>query len=170
MGRWAVRDRRYKRGYRWTPEAYRAFYKWTAIFTGWCSVVIFNPSGLADLLVSALIAWYATWRIRMNWRIGHPPAITGRSPPPELSDRGTAALPEPAAPVGQRNSRAIPQNVKIKVATRDQGRCRQCGSSEDLHFDHIIPWSRGGANTVANIQLLCGRCNRRKGADNIPMR
>jgi 5-methylcytosine-specific restriction endonuclease McrA len=73
-----------------------------------------------------------------------------------------------AAPVGERNTRVIPQDVKIAVAARDGGRCRQCGSSENLHYDHVIPWSKGGANTVANIQLLCGPCNWRKGADEIP--
>ena len=62
----------------------------------------------------------------------------------------------------------IPQDVKIQVSVRDQGRCVQCGSAEDLHYDHKIPWSKGGANTVNNIQLLCGTCNRRKGADDIP--
>jgi 5-methylcytosine-specific restriction endonuclease McrA len=71
------------------------------------------------------------------------------------------------APLGERNSRAIPQDVKIKVAARDAGRCRQCGSTIELHFDHVIPWSKGGANTATNIQLLCGPCNRRKGADDI---
>jgi 5-methylcytosine-specific restriction endonuclease McrA len=40
----------------------------------------------------------------------------------------------------------------------------ECGSSEKLHFDHVIPVSRGGASTVANIQLLCGACNRAKEA------
>lgn len=65
---------------------------------------------------------------------------------------------------GERNSRVIPQDVKIAVTVRDQGKCVQCGSREDLHYDHKIPWSRGGASTVNNIQLLCGRCNRRKGA------
>jgi hypothetical protein len=73
----------------------------------------------------------------------------------------------PGAP-GERNSRVIPQDVKIAVSVRDQGKCVQCGSAEDLHFDHKVPWSRGGANTVNNIQLLCGPCNRRKGADDIP--
>jgi 5-methylcytosine-specific restriction endonuclease McrA len=68
-----------------------------------------------------------------------------------------------AAP-GERNTRRIPQAVIIEVADRDDGKCVYCGSRKDLHFDHIIPWSKGGANTVNNIQLLCGRCNRAKGA------
>lgn len=67
-------------------------------------------------------------------------------------------------PVGERHRRIIPQDVKIAVSARDGGRCRKCGSSVKLHFDHVIPVSRGGANTVANIQLLCGACNRAKGA------
>jgi 5-methylcytosine-specific restriction endonuclease McrA len=54
-----------------------------------------------------------------------------------------------------------------QMSVRDQGKCVQVGSTEDLHFDHKVPWSRGGTNTVNNIQLLCGRCNRRKGADDI---
>ena len=74
---------------------------------------------------------------------------------------------KPAPPI-ERNTRAIPQDVKIEVAVRDGGRCRQCGSNKELHFDHVIPWSKGGPNTVDNLQLLCGTCNRRKGADDIP--
>ena len=72
------------------------------------------------------------------------------------------------APLGERNTRAIAKDVKIEVAARDGGWCRQCGSNKELHFDHVIPWSKGGANTADNIQLLCGTCNRRKGADEIP--
>ena len=37
-----------------------------------------------------------------------------------------------------------------------------CGSNENLEFDHIIPFSEGGANTYRNIQLLCQPCNRSK--------
>lgn len=48
----------------------------------------------------------------------------------------------PASSV-ERNTRAIPQDVKIEVAVRDGGRCRQCGSNKELHFDHVIPWSKG---------------------------
>ena len=69
-----------------------------------------------------------------------------------------------ASVVIQTSSRSIPQWVKIAVATRDEGKCRVCGSAYDLQYDHIIPYSLGGSSTdVVNIQLLCGRCNRRKG-------
>jgi HNH endonuclease len=88
-------------------------------------------------------------------------------PPPPPSWQLWIPASAPGAP-GERNSRIIPQDVKIAVSVRDQGKCVQCGSAEDLHFDHKVPWSRGGANTVNNIQLLCGPCNRRKGADDIP--
>jgi 5-methylcytosine-specific restriction endonuclease McrA len=40
--------------------------------------------------------------------------------------------------------------------------CLCCGSIEDLTPDHVIPLSRGGANTIDNIQPLCLPCNRRK--------
>ena len=81
-------------------------------------------------------------------------------------ERGSDHVAQSAA--GERNTRAIPQDVKIEVAVRDGGRCRQCGSNKELHFDHVMPWSKGGPNTVVNIQLLCGTCNRRKSADDIP--
>ena len=59
-------------------------------------------------------------------------------------------------------SRRISQEVMDAVWNRDGGKCIQCGSNENLEFDHIIPHSRGGANTYRNIQLLCESCNRSK--------
>ena len=47
---------------------------------------------------------------------------------------------------------------------RDGGQCVECGGNFDLEYDHVIPFSLGGATTVANLQLLCGDCNRTKGA------
>jgi 5-methylcytosine-specific restriction endonuclease McrA len=61
-------------------------------------------------------------------------------------------------------NRRISQDVKDRVWNRDDGKCVQCGSNEDLEFDHIIPFSKGGANTYRNIQLLCEHCNRSKSA------
>ena len=58
----------------------------------------------------------------------------------------------------------ISDEVKHFIWTRDQGRCRHCGSTVELQFDHIIPVAHGGASTPENLQVLCGPCNRRKGA------
>jgi HNH endonuclease len=58
------------------------------------------------------------------------------------------------------HTRLIPTKVKLAVWKRDKGRCVECGSSDNLHFDHIVPYSRGGSSLVAeNIQLLCARHN-----------
>ena len=59
-------------------------------------------------------------------------------------------------------SRHISESVKDSVWNRDGGKCVECGSNENLEFDHIIPFSKGGSNTKRNIQLLCEVCNRSK--------
>jgi 5-methylcytosine-specific restriction endonuclease McrA len=61
--------------------------------------------------------------------------------------------------------RTIPRSVRVLVWQRDQGRCVECSSQENLEYDHIIPVIKGGSNTERNIRLLCETCNRRKGAD-----
>ncbi len=58
------------------------------------------------------------------------------------------------------HNRMIPTSVKLTVWKRDKGRCVQCGSTDNLHFDHILPYSKGGTSLkTENIQLLCARHN-----------
>jgi 5-methylcytosine-specific restriction endonuclease McrA len=65
------------------------------------------------------------------------------------------------------DDRLIPSWVKLEVWKRDQGRCQKCGATSGLHFDHIIPYSKGGSSKdPANIQILCGSHNLAK-RDNI---
>jgi hypothetical protein len=60
-------------------------------------------------------------------------------------------------------SRQIPTAVKVAVWKRDQGRCVECGATDNLHFDHDVPFSKGGSSiTEANVKLLCARHNLEK--------
>lgn len=64
---------------------------------------------------------------------------------------------------GLDHNRMIPTSVKLEVWSRDKGKCIQCGSCDNLHFDHILPFSKGGTSLKAdNIQLLCARHNLQK--------
>lgn len=51
---------------------------------------------------------------------------------------------------------------------RQECKCAVCGCWIGppcaYHIDHIVALARGGANEVANLQLLCPRCNLKKGA------
>lgn len=61
--------------------------------------------------------------------------------------------------------RLIPSSVKQEVWKRDHGRCVLCGEENDLHFDHEIPFSKGGSSlTAENVRLLCAKHNLQKGS------
>jgi hypothetical protein len=73
------------------------------------------------------------------------------------------ALPLPLGDAEPEHTRVIPSAVKLEVWKRDKGRCVKCGSTDNLHFDHDIPYSKGGSSlTAANIQLMCARHNLEK--------
>ncbi len=62
-------------------------------------------------------------------------------------------------------TRQIPGKVKLAVFKRDKGICIQCGAKDNLHFDHLLPYSKGGTSLKEeNIQLLCARHNLQKSA------
>lgn len=79
----------------------------------------------------------------------------------ELSD---GVLEAPGGQIADLNHlRVIPSSVKLEVWKRDEGKCTKCGSEDNLHFDHILPFSKGGSSLVVeNVQLLCARHNLQK--------
>ncbi len=72
------------------------------------------------------------------------------------STAGTALRKEP--------TRVIPSAVKKEVWLRDGGKCVLCGADDEIHYDHELPYSRGGSSTADNIRILCARHNLEKGA------
>jgi hypothetical protein len=61
------------------------------------------------------------------------------------------------------HTRLIPSEVKKDVWKRDQGKCVLCHQSKNLHFDHDLPFSKGGTSLlVSNVRLLCVKCNLKK--------
>ena len=60
----------------------------------------------------------------------------------------------------QKKKKRVP--VKLRREVLATGKCNYCGSKENLQIDHIIPYSKGGANHRDNLQCLCGSCNSKK--------
>ena len=63
------------------------------------------------------------------------------------------------------DKRIVPGWVKQQVFKRDSGACVLCGAKDNLHFDHDLPFSKGGASILPeNVRILCARHNLEKGA------
>jgi diadenosine tetraphosphate (Ap4A) HIT family hydrolase len=59
----------------------------------------------------------------------------------------------------------VPDSLRFLALKAAGGRCQLCGASakdRPLDVDHIIPQARGGKNELANLQVLCSKCNRSK--------
>ena len=79
----------------------------------------------------------------------------------DIEDDGAPAV----GSVDLTRTRMIPSWGKLAVWKRDGGKCVTCGKTDNLHFDHIIPFSREGTSLLSeNIQLLCARHNLEKRA------
>jgi len=77
------------------------------------------------------------------------------SRPPIRTDKDPEHIPK-------RKREYIPDEVKEKIWQKYGGKCKNCGATENLQYDHIIPHSDGGSNTEENLQILCRDCNLKK--------
>jgi 5-methylcytosine-specific restriction endonuclease McrA len=53
---------------------------------------------------------------------------------------------------------------RARAAIAADPRCVDCGATQDLTADHIIPIAHGG-NPLGPLQVLCRTCNSRRGAE-----
>lgn len=60
--------------------------------------------------------------------------------------------------------RAISDTLRSAIYDRDGYACVECEGTDNLSLDHIWPHSRGGEDTLENLQTMCRSCNSKKGA------
>ncbi|MCK6596055.1 MAG: HNH endonuclease [Bacteriovoracaceae bacterium] len=64
------------------------------------------------------------------------------------------------------HTRNISRSVMLKVVRRDGQICQICNDpvpDNEVHFDHVIPYSKGGPSTVENLRIVHNGCNWNKG-------
>jgi hypothetical protein len=82
----------------------------------------------------------------------------------QLASVGATPGQRPAPETPARKSRPNLTNALMsEIWIRDGGKCVECDSQEDLEFDHIVPFSKGGSTTAENLRILCRHCNRSRG-------
>ena len=69
-----------------------------------------------------------------------------------------------------RNQRKLmTKDLREKIKIRDNYTCQKCGKympdEVGLHIDHIIPVKLGGKSVESNLQVLCDKCNLKKGSN-----
>lgn len=68
----------------------------------------------------------------------------------------------------QNQRKLMTKKLRKEIARRDNYTCQICGKympdGIGLHIDHIVPISKGGKTVPSNLQVLCSKCNGRKGA------
>jgi hypothetical protein len=110
---------------------------------------------------------FGSWRKALHAFINY---IEASDTSPEATPTLPPATVEPAAATSapgrvQESSRYISLRVRFFVMRRDGFKCAICGRSPAthpglcLHVDHIVPWSKSGQNSAANLQTLCEACN-----------
>lgn len=63
--------------------------------------------------------------------------------------------------------RLMTTELRNQIKARDNYTCQNCGKvmfdEVGLHIDHIVPISQGGKTISSNLQVLCDKCNLKKG-------
>ncbi|MBP3566227.1 MAG: HNH endonuclease [Paraprevotella sp.] len=121
-------------------------------------------NGVSKYSLNSYIRRFGSWSKTLTLFIQFVNATAEKSE--EESSAKTINLAEPT--IIHKTRREPSNRLKIQVLMRDGNRCRLCGVEcndgfHNIHFDHIIPWSKGGETVLENLQVLCNDCNLSKG-------
>lgn len=77
--------------------------------------------------------------------------------------KGKKVTQEVVKYLGRVDKEPLTREVILQLMLRDSYSCRLCGTVDNLTIDHIKPLSKEGSNALSNLQILCLKCNQRKG-------
>ncbi len=104
---------------------------------------------------------YGSWRKTLESFVEHINSDSTESQKPKRIIKQASAKTK-VEPFRHKTKRDISEKLKVRVLIRDGNKCRLCGvtvTGENIHFDHIKPWSKGGETVLDNIQVLCAKHN-----------
>jgi inorganic pyrophosphatase len=108
------------------------------------------------------IVQYGTWRKALEAFIEYINSDEIKNDEPLIEE----VIQEKQIEFKHKTKRFPSERLKVQVLMRDGNKCNLCGitvTGEDIHFDHIKPWSKGGETVLDNIQVLCAKHNLAKG-------
>lgn len=112
-------------------------------------------------------AKFGTWRKALEAFVENTNTYIKESPAEEVEINNFEPIHEKERNVFKhKTKREASSRLKVQVLMRDGNKCRLCGitiTGDNIHFDHIKPWSKGGETTLENLQVLCAEHNLAKG-------
>lgn len=109
---------------------------------------------------------YGSWRKALEAFVDYINADIKEPPENDVTIPQISTPQDKAAANRHKTKRDISERLKVQVLIKDGNKCRLCGvtvTGDNIHFDHIKPWSKGGETVVENIQVLCAKHNLVKG-------
>jgi hypothetical protein len=107
---------------------------------------------------------FGAWRKALEEFINY---INSTNPAEQSVDEIEEKVIEKFETIYKHKTKRLPsERLKVQVLMRDGNKCRLCGitlTGDNIHFDHIKPWSKSGETVLENLQILCVKHNLAKG-------
>jgi hypothetical protein len=109
---------------------------------------------------------FGTWRKALEAFVEFINSDNDQNQEIELEENTSELTQESEVIFKHKTKRNPSERLKVQVLMRDGNKCRLCGitvTGENIHFDHILAWSKGGETVLENLQVLCEAHNLAKG-------